>query len=147
LALTVYTRDELRDIVLAHIRGRVPGANAAKYSDYWMLATAIATVVHGDQAAAQYRVTVLQAFRNVADVLRALQYDADTLKAQADAEKAARDTLALAKERYRLGASSYLNVLDSQRSLYGSQQGLISVRLARLTNLVTLYKVLGGGSE
>jgi uncharacterized phage protein gp47/JayE len=56
LALSVYTRDELRDIVLAHIRGRVPGANAARYSDYWMLATATATVVHGDQAAAQYLV-------------------------------------------------------------------------------------------
>lgn len=56
MPLTTYTRDELRNIVLDHIRGRVPGANTARYSDYWMLATGIATVVHGDQAAAQYLV-------------------------------------------------------------------------------------------
>jgi multidrug efflux system outer membrane protein len=54
---------------------------------------------------------------------------------------------AFSQARYEKGVDSYLNVLDSQRSLYGSQQKLISVRLARLTNLVTLYKVLGGGSE
>lgn len=56
MAFTTYTRDELRDIIIAHIRGRVTGANVAQGSDYWHLATAIATVVHGDQAAAQYLV-------------------------------------------------------------------------------------------
>lgn len=56
MALTTYTRNELRDIVLDHIRGRVPGANVARFSDFWHIATAIATVVHGDQAAAQYLV-------------------------------------------------------------------------------------------
>jgi multidrug efflux system outer membrane protein len=39
----------------------------------------------------------------------------------------------------------YLSVLDSQRSYYGAQQNLIGVRLARLINQATLYKVLGGG--
>ena len=39
------------------------------------------------------------------------------------------------------------NVLDSQRSLYGAEQSLITVRLSRLTNLVTFYKVLGGGGS
>ena len=48
--------------------------------------------------------------------------------------------------RYEKGVNSYLNVLDSQRSLYAAQQGMIGVRLARLANLVTLYKVLGGGA-
>ena len=52
----------------------------------------------------------------------------------------------LSQARYDKGVDSYLTVLDSQRSLYGAQQNLITVRLARLTNLVTLYKVLGGGS-
>lgn len=56
MAFTVYTRDELRDIILAHIRGRVPGANTAYGSDYYLLAAAIATAVHGDQAAAQFLV-------------------------------------------------------------------------------------------
>jgi len=40
---------------------------------------------------------------------------------------------------------SQLSLLDAQRSLYSAQQGLISLRLTRLANLVTLYKVLGGG--
>ncbi len=40
---------------------------------------------------------------------------------------------------------SYLNVLDSQRSLYTAQQNLINTRLSRLTNLATFYKTLGGG--
>jgi multidrug efflux system outer membrane protein len=48
--------------------------------------------------------------------------------------------------RYEKGVDSYLNVLDSQRSFCSAQQGLISVNLTRLSNLVTLYKVLGGGS-
>jgi multidrug efflux system outer membrane protein len=53
----------------------------------------------------------------------------------------------LSNARYKSGIDSYLSVLDAQRSLYGAQQGLISVRLSRLTNLVTLYKVLGGGAS
>lgn len=56
MPLTVYTRDELRDIVLDHIRGRVAAANTSPGSDYWHLATAIATVVHGEQASAEYLV-------------------------------------------------------------------------------------------
>jgi outer membrane protein, multidrug efflux system len=47
--------------------------------------------------------------------------------------------------RFRDGIDSYLNVLDSQRSLYTAQQTLIGVKLSRLQNLVTLYKALGGG--
>ena len=57
-----------------------------------------AAIAAYDQAEAQYRETVLQAFQNVADVLRALELDARTLRAQADAEAAARDSLDLARE-------------------------------------------------
>jgi multidrug efflux system outer membrane protein len=42
--------------------------------------------------------------------------------------------------------ANYLAVLDAQRSLYGAQQNLIALRLSKLANLVTLYKVLGGGA-
>jgi len=45
------------------------------------------------------------------------------------------------------GIDSYLNVLDAQRSLYAAQQNLITARLVRLSNQVTLYKVLGGGAK
>jgi multidrug efflux system outer membrane protein len=54
---------------------------------------------------------------------------------------------AFSQARYEKGVDSYLNVLDSQRSLYSAQQGLINVNFTRLSNMVTLYKVLGGGSE
>jgi outer membrane protein, multidrug efflux system len=51
----------------------------------------------------------------------------------------------LSDMRFRNGVDDYLNVLDSQRSLYAAQQTLVAVKLARLQNLVTLYKALGGG--
>ena len=51
----------------------------------------------------------------------------------------------LSRARFSRGVDSYLAVLDSQRSLYGAQQNLIGTRLSRMSNLVTLYKVLGGG--
>jgi multidrug efflux system outer membrane protein len=47
--------------------------------------------------------------------------------------------------RYRAGVGDYFDALDTQRSLFAAQQTLVAVRLARLTNLVTLYKALGGG--
>jgi outer membrane protein TolC len=54
-------------------------------------------------------------------------------------------SLRLSTERYRSGASSYLTVLDSQRSLYTAQKSLIALQLAEQSNRITLFKVLGGG--
>jgi multidrug efflux system outer membrane protein len=51
----------------------------------------------------------------------------------------------LSQMRFHSGVDAYLTVLDSQRTLYGGQQGLVSVELTRLENLVGLYKALGGG--
>jgi multidrug efflux system outer membrane protein len=56
------------------------------------------------------------------------------------------ETYRLSEARYKAGIDSYLSVLVAQRSLYGGQQALVSLRMARLANLVTLYKVLGGGA-
>jgi len=53
----------------------------------------------------------------------------------------------LSSLRYEKGTDIYLNVLDAQRSLYSAQQGLISIRLSKLTNQVQLYAVLGGGGD
>ncbi len=94
---------------------------------------------------AQYEKAIQSAFREVADALA----QHGTLGAQLEAQQALTDATAatyrLSQARYSKGISSYLDVLDSQRSLYSAQQGLIAVHLSRLTNLVTLYKVLGGG--
>ena len=67
------------------------------------------------------------------------------MNAQAALVDATATSTRLSQARYDRGISSYLDVLDSQRSLYSAQQDLVSVQVSRLSNLVTLYKVLGGG--
>ena len=95
---------------------------------------------------AQYEKAIQSAFREVADALAQRGTLGDQMEAQQSLTEATAVSYRLSEARYRNGISSYLNVLDSQRSLYSAQQGLITVRLSRLINLVTLYKVLGGGA-
>jgi multidrug efflux system outer membrane protein len=95
---------------------------------------------------AQYEKTIQSAFREVADALALRGTLGDQVAAQQSLVDASSESYRLSDLRYTKGVDSYLSVLDAQRSLYGAQQGLISVHLARLTNLVTLYKVLGGGA-
>lgn len=104
-----------------------------------------AAIAAFDQAAAQYRETVLQGFRDVADVLRALEYDAMTLKAQAEAEAAARDTLDIARMQVRFGATSYLSLLNAQRQYFLARILLINVQSARFADTAALFQALGGG--
>ena len=94
---------------------------------------------------AQYEKTIQVAFREVADALARRGTVGDQIAAQEALVGAWADAYRLSDARYTRGIDSYLGVLDAQRSLYAAQQGLIILRLARLTNLVTLYKVLGGG--
>jgi multidrug efflux system outer membrane protein len=99
-----------------------------------------------DIAVAQYEKAIQTAFREVADALAQRGTIDDQLKAQSSLTEATAESYRLSRARYEKGIDSYLNVLDSQRSLFNAQKDLISVRLSRLTNLVTLYKTLGGGS-
>jgi multidrug efflux system outer membrane protein len=96
-------------------------------------------------AIAQYEKAVQTAFQEVSDGLTARALFEDQIAAQRDLVAADQGTYQLAEARYRQGVDSYLTALDAQRSLYAAQQGLIQSRLARLTNLVTLYQDLGGG--
>ncbi|HSH12937.1 MAG TPA: efflux transporter outer membrane subunit, partial [Desulfurivibrionaceae bacterium] len=99
-----------------------------------------------DVAVAQYEKAIQTAFREVADALAQRATIADQLSAQEALVAANAESLHLSQARFDKGVDSYLSVLDSQRSLYTAQQNLIAARLARLSNLVTLYKVLGGGN-
>jgi len=108
-------------------------------------ATRRAEVAGFDLAAAQYRETVLQAFRDVADVLRALEYDATTLKAQSDAEAAARDTLDIAGKQVRYGATSYLSLLNAQRQYHLARVLLVQAQASRFADTAALFQALGGG--
>jgi multidrug efflux system outer membrane protein len=101
--------------------------------------------VDRDIAVAQYEKAIQVAFREVADALAQRGTIYDQLAAQKSLTDATGESYRLSQARYVKGIDSYLNVLDSQRSLYSAQQNLISVRLTQLINLVTLYKTLGGG--
>jgi NodT family efflux transporter outer membrane factor (OMF) lipoprotein len=98
-----------------------------------------------DKAAADYQGTVLTAFQNVADSLRALELDAQSLQAQAVAEKSAESSLDLVRFQYRNGSASYLQVLDATRQYQQARIALIQARAARLSDTAALYAALGGG--
>jgi multidrug efflux system outer membrane protein len=104
-----------------------------------------ATKLARDTAIAQYEKAIQTAFREVADALVARGTLDEQLAAQQALVRASEKAYRLADMRYRGGVDSYLSALDAQRTLYGAQQQLQTVRLTRLQNLVTLYKALGGG--
>lgn len=101
--------------------------------------------VDRDIMIARYEQAIQTAFREVADALAQRGTIDEQLAAQQSLTDATAERYSLSQARFEKGVDSHLNVLDSQRSLYGAQQALIGVRLSRLANLVTLYKVLGGG--
>jgi len=98
-----------------------------------------------EMADAQYRNTVLTAFQNVADALKALQLDAATLKAQQRAVRAAADTFELTSAQYRLGAVTYLILLNAQRSYQQALLALVQAQAARYADTAALFQSLGGG--
>ena len=104
------------------------------------------TKVEREIALARYERAIQVGFREVADALAQRATLGEQLEAQRSLVESSEASYRLSDARYTRGIDSYLRVLDAQRSLYSAQQGLIAVRLARLANLVTLYKVLGGGS-
>jgi NodT family efflux transporter outer membrane factor (OMF) lipoprotein len=98
-----------------------------------------------DMAEAQYRSTVLGAFQNVADALRALQLDAATLRAQDAALRAASATLDVARGQYRLGAIAYVTLLNSERSYTQARLGVVQAQATRFADTAALFQALGGG--
>ncbi|WP_280632106.1 efflux transporter outer membrane subunit [Xanthomonas citri] len=100
--------------------------------------------VDRDIAVADYERAIQSAFREVADALAIGGRLDGRLEAQKRRVDAAREAHALVQRRYDTGVSSYLEVLDAQRTLYAAQQNWIGTRLARQANVVTLYKALGG---
>ncbi|MGQ7933929.1 efflux transporter outer membrane subunit [Paraburkholderia sp. D1E] len=98
-----------------------------------------------EQADAQYRETVLLAFQNVADSLRALDHDATGLKAQTDAWRSANDSLELTRGQYRIGGVSYLSLLDAQRQYQQTVVSLAQAQASRYADTAALFQSLGGG--
>lgn len=104
-----------------------------------------AAKVQQEIAVTQYEKAIQNAFKEVADALAIRGTVNQQVSAQQSLVNAVAETYRLSNSRYDKGIDSYLSVLDAQRSLYAGQQGLVSLRLAKLANEVRLYAVLGGG--
>jgi multidrug efflux system outer membrane protein len=104
------------------------------------------SVAQRDAALATYEQTIQSAFREVSDALARRGTITDQLAANQRFYAAAVDTLNLTNARYRGGIDTYLTSLDAQRQLYSAQRTLVQTQLVRASNLVTLYRTLGGDS-
>jgi NodT family efflux transporter outer membrane factor (OMF) lipoprotein len=98
-----------------------------------------------DEAAAQYRSTVLIAFQGVADALRALEADADALKAAVAVERAAAESLAIVKRQLALGAVNGLALLNAEQVYAQVRLSRVTAQASRLADTVALFQALGGG--
>lgn len=98
-------------------------------------------------AVSTYEKTVQTAFREVADALAQRGTIDEQIAAQTARVEAANVALRISDARYRAGVESFLTTLDSQRSAYTAQQQLVTTRLTRSSNLVELYRSLGGGLD
>jgi outer membrane protein, multidrug efflux system len=104
------------------------------------------TEAQREAAIANYERAIQIAFREVADALARRGTIAEQLRATRAQAEAAADTYRLTEARYRGGIEPFLSSLDAQRSLYAAQRTLVGTRLTEATNLVALYRALGGDS-
>ena len=124
----------------------VPSISLPIFAGGANVANLMAAKAQQKAALSSYEGAIQKAFKDVSDALATEGTVEEELKAKKDLADAASETYRLALERYKTGADSYLSVLDSQRTHFSAQQGLISAQLARSASLVTLYKAMGGGS-
>jgi NodT family efflux transporter outer membrane factor (OMF) lipoprotein len=104
-----------------------------------------AAIAAAQEAAANYRATVITAFENVADTLSALQGDADAVAAETLAQSTAASSLQLVQVQYKSGAASYLQVLSSEQSYQTATLALVKARAQRYADTAALFQALGGG--
>ncbi|MFZ2981590.1 MAG: TolC family protein, partial [Sphingobium sp.] len=97
-----------------------------------------------DAALATYEKAIQSAFREVADALARRGTINDQFRANRNRVEAAADTYRLTDARYRGGIDTFLSSLDAQRSLYSARRSDIATQLVRASNLVSLYRALGG---
>ncbi len=92
----------------------------------------------------QYKNTVLNAFENVADSLKAIDLDAQTLKLQSEAEQIAKQNLAIAQEQYKLGGINFMSLLDAQKNYAQARINLVNAQSNRFADTVALFQSMGG---
>ena len=98
-----------------------------------------------EQAEAQYRSTIITAFENVADALRALQTDAEAVRVALVAARASAATLVIVQAQLRLGQITYLGLLNAEQTDFQARLTLIQAQAARMADTAALFQALGGG--
>ena len=103
--------------------------------------------IEREQTLASYERSIQTAFREVSDVLATRATLGDQLAAQYRLQDNFDQTYEIANARFKAGIANYLDVLDAQRSLFSTQQGILDLELQKLTSQVELYQALGGGAN
>jgi NodT family efflux transporter outer membrane factor (OMF) lipoprotein len=98
-----------------------------------------------DEALAGYQQTVLLAFQNVADVLRAIESDAVAMQARVEAQASAAQALNLAQKQFQVGSLSHLALLTAQRQESAARIDLVQAYATRFADTAALFQALGGG--
>ena len=99
------------------------------------------------QTLASYEKSIQTAFREVSDVLATRATLGEQLEAQYRLQDNFEQTYQIADARFKAGISNYLDVLDAQRSLFSTQQGILDLELQKIVSQIELYQVLGGGAN
>jgi NodT family efflux transporter outer membrane factor (OMF) lipoprotein len=120
-------------------------ATQTVFDGFNLLHTERASAALYEQAAWNYRTTVIGAFQNVADSLRAIQNDADALKAARDFEKAAKISLDLAQQQMQTGNANVLLLLNAQVTYENAVIQVVTAQANRVSDTAALYQALGGG--
>jgi len=97
------------------------------------------------QAVLGYRQAIQRSFGEASDAVVGYEKFRQVQSRQEDSVRDLKENVELSNQRYRAGITSYMEVLDAQRSLFSAQQSLVQARGNELQGLVALYKVLGGG--
>ena len=101
--------------------------------------------IEREQTLASYENTIQTAFREVSDVLATRATLVDQLDAQYRLQDNFEQTYQISDARFKAGISNYLDVLDAQRSLFSTQQGILNLELQKIISQIELYQTLGGG--
>lgn len=124
----------------------IAGLSAPLYDGGTLRAEKRAAVAAMHASAANYEQTVLEAFAQVADLLDALEHDADQLDAQAQARQSAQNNIDLARASYQEGNAGVLQVLDAERLYEQASLGYVRALAQRYLDTVQLFLALGGST-
>ena len=103
--------------------------------------------IEREQTLTGYEKSIQTAFREVSDVLATRATLGEQLEAQYRLQDNFEQTFQIADARFKAGIANYLDVLDAQRSLFSTQQGILDLELQKIVSQVELYQVLGGGAN